>query len=134
LIREYQPKATVLAVGDGINDTNMMNAAHIAVSINGNQAASSSLGGNHALRNSDYALGQFKHLRTLLLCHGRESYRKNSYVILYIFYKNLLFSVPLFLYGIYSGFSGMNTYEIWMAQLFNVAFTSLPIIFYGVLD
>jgi phospholipid-transporting ATPase len=91
LIREYQPKATVLAVGDGINDTNMMNAAHIAVSINGNQAASSSLGGNHALRKSDYALGQFKHLRTLLLCHGRESYRKNSYVILYIFYKNLLF-------------------------------------------
>ena len=134
LIREYQPKKITLAVGDGINDTNMMSAAHLAVSINGNNHNCTAVGGNHASRSSDFALGQFKHLRPLLLVHGRESYRKNAYVIYYVFYKNLLFLAPLFIYGTYSGFSGMNIYESWMAQLSTILFTSLPIILYGILD
>ena len=33
LIREYQPKKVTLAVGDGVNDICMLNAAHIPVSV-----------------------------------------------------------------------------------------------------
>lgn len=36
LIKEYQPKKTTLAIGDGINDMAMMKCANIAVSIKNN--------------------------------------------------------------------------------------------------
>ena len=35
LIRRRYPKKTTLAIGDGANDVNMINAAHIGVGING---------------------------------------------------------------------------------------------------
>lgn len=81
LLKQYQSKSTTLAVGDGVNDIHMMREADIAVSLNGNQKLTSCEGGNHALSSSDYSIGQFKHLKSLLLVHGRESYRKNSHLI-----------------------------------------------------
>ena len=55
---------------------------------------------------SDYAIGQFKHLRDLLFYHGRECYRKNCYLVLYTFYKNIFFVVPLMWFELFSGYSG----------------------------
>jgi magnesium-transporting ATPase (P-type) len=69
-----------------------------------------------------------------LLYHGRESYRKNSYVIFYMFYKNMLFLAPVTIYGIYSGFQGQNLFGDWMMQLFNIVFTAFPIVIYGIMD
>lgn len=80
LIKERYPTKTTLAIGDGANDVNMITAADIGIGISG-------LEGQQAARASDYAIGQFKHLRTLLLVHGREAYRRNSYVVGYMFYK-----------------------------------------------
>jgi phospholipid-transporting ATPase len=88
-----------LAIGDGANDVSMITEANIGVGLQGNE-------GSQAISSSDYALGQFKHLRTLLFVHGREAYRRNAYVICYMFYKNLLMNMPLALYGILSQFSG----------------------------
>lgn len=93
-----------MAIGDGINDIAMMNQAHIAISIKNNPDQIGTDGCNHALSQSDYAIGQFKQLKPLLFYHGRESYRKNSYVIFYMIYKNLLFLAPAAIFGIYSGF------------------------------
>jgi len=80
LMKARHPGKTTLAIGDGANDVNMITAAHIGIGISG-------LEGQQAARASDYAIGQFKYLRTLLLIHGREAYRKNSYVVGYMFYK-----------------------------------------------
>lgn len=87
LIIEHNPKVTTLAIGDGANDVNMINAAHIGVGISGVE-------GQQAVSASDYAIGQFKYLQNLLFVHGRESYRKNSYLVCYVFYKNVLFIMP----------------------------------------
>ena len=38
--------------------------------------------------NSDYAISKFKYLSRLLLYHGRFSLMRNSYFILYFFYKS----------------------------------------------
>lgn len=115
LLKEYQPKKITLAIGDGVNDISMMNEADIGVSvISSNESDSFGEGGNHALNASAYSLGQFKQLRTLLLFHGRESYRKNAYLIYYSIYKNLLFIAPSFIFGIYSGFTGQNVYDNWL--------------------
>lgn len=69
------------------------------------------LEGLQAARASDYAIGEFRLLKRLLLIHGRESYRKNSTVILYNFYKNIVYLVPIFWFGVYSGFSGAFIYD-----------------------
>ncbi len=78
-----------LAIGDGANDVNMIIAAHVGIGIKG-------LEGQQAARASDYAIGEFKILKRLLFYCGRESYRKNSYLIGYNFYKNMVLVLPGF--------------------------------------
>jgi phospholipid-transporting ATPase len=127
LIKERQPLTTTLAIGDGANDVNMITAAHIGIGILGVE-------GRQAARASDYAIAQFSFLKRLLFVHGRESYRKNSYVVCYNFYKNVLFVMPQFWYGMISYFSGQTLYDPWIYQLYNIVFTCLPIIWFGIYD
>ena len=84
-----------LAIGDGANDVNMINAAHVGVGISG-------LEGQQAARAADYSIGQFRYLKNLMFVHGREAYRRNSYLVLYMFYNNVLVVLPLFFYGFWS--------------------------------
>ena len=79
LIKHFD-KGTVLAIGDGANDVKMITTADVGIGIVGTE-------GSQAARASDYALTKFSHLKKLLFVHGRESYRKNSFVVCYNFYK-----------------------------------------------
>jgi phospholipid-transporting ATPase len=87
-----------------------------------------------AARASDYSINEFKILQPLLFYNGREFYRKNSMVILYNFYKNVVYLVPIFWYGTFSGYSGTFIYDLILFQLFNTMYTALPIIIYAVFD
>jgi P-type E1-E2 ATPase len=42
----------------------------------------------------------------LLLVHGRWDYKRIAKLVLYSFYKNMTFSMTLFWFNIYAGFSG----------------------------
>ena len=66
--------------------------------------------------------------------HGRESYRRNSFATLYIFYKNILYTSPIFYFGIWSLFSGTMCYHLLLYNMFNPAFTSIPIVWYATMD
>jgi phospholipid-transporting ATPase len=127
LVKNRQENMTTLAIGDGANDVNMITSAHIGIGIVGVE-------GRQAARASDYSIGEFSFLRRLLLVHGRESYRKNSYVVCYNFYKNVLFVMPQFWFGFVSYFSGQTLYDPWIYQLYNIFFASLPIIWFGIYD
>ena len=61
--------------------------------------------GLQAARAADYSIPQFKCLQRLLLYHGRECYRKNTQVVTYNFYKNVLYLIPQFWFGFYNQFS-----------------------------
>jgi phospholipid-transporting ATPase len=78
LVREGKKSEniTTLAIGDGANDVNMITAAHIGIGIRGKE-------GQQAARAADYSIGQFKFLKNLMFVHGREAYRKNSYLVLF---------------------------------------------------
>ena len=104
LIKNKHKDLTTLAIGDGANDVNMITAAHIGIGISG-------LEGQQAARAADYSIGQFRFLKNLLFVHGREAYRRNSYLILYMFYKNVLYVLPIFWYGTESLFSGTQIYD-----------------------
>lgn len=105
----------------------MITAAHVGVGIKG-------LEGQQAARASDYSFGEFKLLKRLLLYYGRECYRKNSALICYNFYKNILIVMPFFWFGFLGGFSGQMIYDAWIFQFFNIFFASLPIILYALFD
>lgn len=126
-VRKKHPTATTLAIGDGANDVNMITSAHVGVGISG-------LEGQQAARSADYAIGQFQFLKPLLFFHGREAYRRNSFLVIYMFFKNMLFVMPQFWYGFDSAFSGQTLYETWLYQLYNIVFTSFPVIIYAIFD
>ena len=105
----------------------MISTAHVGVGIFGTE-------GRQAARASDFAIGRFSFLKKLLLVHGREFYRKNSLVVFYNYLKNITLVVPQFFFGFDSLFSGNTFYEQVIFQMFNIFFTSLPIIIFGIFD
>ena len=127
LIKKHQPSTTTLAIGDGANDVNMITSANIGIGIIGVE-------GKQAARASDYAIGQFQFIKRLLFIHGRESYRKNSFIVVYNFYKNFLFVIPQFILGFESLFGGQTIYEPFIYQLYNILFAAFPIIWFGIYD
>lgn len=124
LVKERDKKVT-LAIGDGANDVSMIQMAHIGVGISGQE-------GMQAVMSSDYAIAQFRFLQRLLLVHGRWSYKRVTKLILYSFYKNMVFALSQFWISWYNGFSGQTMYDGWSITIFNVFFTGLPIIAYAI--
>lgn len=116
-----------LAIGDGSNDVAMIQAANVGVGIAGEE-------GTQAVMSSDYAIGQFRYLARLVLVHGRWSYKRLAEMIPCFFYKNVVFTLALFWYGIYDNFDGTYLFEYTYLMFYNLAFTSLPVIFLGIFD
>ena len=110
LIKTTQ-KAITSAIGDGANDVGMINEASVGIGIQG-------IEGTQAARASDYSIAEFSFLKKLLFFHGREAYRRNSYVVCYNFYKNVLFVIPQFWAGMKNIFSGQTLFESWIYQLY----------------
>jgi len=90
--------------------------------------------GTQAARASDYSIHQFKHLKRLLCIHGRYSYVRVSGIIQYSFYKNMCFTLGLLWFSFYNGFTGQTLYDAWVIALFNIVFTSLPPLVYGLFE
>jgi len=66
--------------------------------------------------------------------HGRESYRKITYLIAYMFYKNVIYVIPIWMFGWISLFSGSIIFSNFLYMFYNVAFTAIPIIWFAVFD
>ncbi|XP_041915439.1 phospholipid-transporting ATPase IC [Alosa sapidissima] len=126
LVKRYK-KAVTLSIGDGANDVNMIKTADIGVGISGQE-------GMQAVMSSDYAFAQFRYLERLLLVHGRWSYIRMCKFLRYFFYKNFAFTLVHFWYSFFSGYSSQVAYEDWFITLYNVAYSSLPVLLVGLLD
>ncbi|MEQ2190437.1 hypothetical protein XENOCAPTIV_017499 [Xenoophorus captivus] len=88
-------KVMTLAVGDGANDVNMIQAADIGIGISGQE-------GMQAVMASDFAISRFKHLKRLLLVHGHWCYTRLANMVIYFFYKNVAYQdsdVDIFTFG-----------------------------------
>ncbi|KAL4487095.1 hypothetical protein ABPG72_001547 [Tetrahymena utriculariae] len=127
LVHTISPGQCVLAIGDGANDINMLQAADVGIGIRGKE-------GREAAKASDFSIAEFKHLNRLILYVGQEAYRKNSYLILFNFYKNQAWILVYFWINFYSGQSAQYVYDQWISQFFNLFYSSLPIIIYALFD
>lgn len=117
----------MLSIGDGANDVAMIQTADVGIGIMGKE-------GRQATNSSDYAISQFRFLVPLLLIHGNLAYYRLSRLIKYSFYKNITFAFVMFFYQFYNGYSGQALVDSITAGMFNVVFTSLPILLFAVLD
>ncbi|XP_033951833.1 phospholipid-transporting ATPase IC [Pseudochaenichthys georgianus] len=126
LVKKYK-KAVTLSIGDGANDVNMIKTADIGVGISGQE-------GMQAVMSSDYAFAQFRYLERLLLVHGRWSYIRMCKFLRYFFFKNFAFTLVHFWYSFFNGYSAMVTYEDWFITLYNLCYSSLPVLLVGLLD
>ncbi|XP_075998000.1 phospholipid-transporting ATPase ID [Genypterus blacodes] len=120
-------RVVTLAIGDGANDVSMIKSAHIGVGISGQE-------GMQAVLASDYSFAQFRYLQRLLLVHGRWSYFRMCNFLCYFFYKNFAFTLVHFWYGFFCGFSAQAVYDQWFITLFNIVYTSLPVLAVGLFD
>lgn len=72
------------AIGDGANDVSMIQEAHVGLGIVGKE-------GRQAARCADYAFANFCMLKKVLLVHGHYYTQRLSLLVLYFFYKNMVF-------------------------------------------
>ncbi|KKA26695.1 hypothetical protein TD95_003347 [Thielaviopsis punctulata] len=126
-IRDHVPKSMTLAIGDGANDIGMIQASHVGIGVSGRE-------GLQAARISDYSIAQFRFLQRLLFVHGRWNYMRTGKYILATFWKEISFFPTQAFFQGYAGFTGTSLYESWSLTVFNVFFTSLPVIALGILD
>jgi len=126
LVKDYLGKIT-LAVGDGANDVNMIQEAHLGIGIFG-------LEGMRAVQVSDFAIGEFKLLWKLILVQGRWCYLRISEMILYFFYKNMAFTVIHFYYSFLCAYSGQSVYDDSYIVFFNLIFTSVPLMVRAIME
>ncbi|XP_067260658.1 phospholipid-transporting ATPase ID isoform X2 [Chanodichthys erythropterus] len=126
LVKRHK-KAVTLAIGDGANDVSMIKTAHIGVGISGQE-------GIQAVLSSDYSFSQFRFLQRLLLVHGRWSYLRMCRFLCYFFYKNFAFTMVHFWFGFFCGFSAQTVYDQYFITLYNIVYTSLPVLAMGIFD
>ncbi|KAL5963623.1 putative phospholipid-transporting ATPase 8 [Taenia solium] len=121
------PGPITCAVGDGANDVSMILEAHVGIGLFGKE-------GRQAARASDYALGKFRFLKRALLFHGFNFYWRTANVVLYFFYKNLVFVLAQAYFGVFSNFATQTAFSSIYLLSYNVIMTSSPIIVYGILE
>eukprot|EP00899_Mesostigma_viride_P012482 jgi/Mesvir1/21234/Mv06669-RA.2 len=126
LVKRYT-KALTLAIGDGANDVAMIQAAHVGVAIMGRE-------GRQAVMSSDFAIGQFRFLKRLLLVHGHWNYFRLGNMVLYNFYKNGVFVVCLFIFIFFTAFSAQRPIDEWNLVFFSMLYTSVPTIITAIFD
>ena len=119
-IKSYNPSAVTLAIGDGGNDVSMIMEANIGIGIYGEE-------GTSAIQASDFSIGEFKILKSLLFIHGRINLFRISKMILYFFFKNFVFTMTQFYFTFLCLGSGQTFIDDWYITCYNLIFTSIPI-------
>ncbi|SBS86795.1 P-type ATPase, putative [Plasmodium ovale curtisi] len=123
----FNPRGTSLAIGDGANDVGMILMANVGVGIAGKE-------GLQAARSSDFTISEFKYLKKLLFVHGRESLRRNSFLVYFCIFRNVSFCLCSMVLIFWTGYSAIDAWNPWTKQIINIAFTSLPVVFFVALD
>lgn len=110
------------SIGDGANDVSMIQEADVGLGIVGKE-------GRQAARCADYAFTNFSMVKKVLLVHGHYFTQRLAMLVLYFFYKNLVFMMVQLLFQTNSMFSSTSIYDSLFLTLYNLAYTSLPVLF-----
>jgi len=100
-IKKASKSKITLAIGDGANDVNMIDSAHVGIGIMGKE-------GNQAASMADFAVNQFSDLRRLMFWHGNNWAAKITMFTLMIISKTSVFGLCNVLFNTTAAFSSTN--------------------------
>ena len=69
----------------------------------------------------------------LLFYHGRVTYIRMSFMIVFFFFKNMLFTLPQFYFSFLNQFSRFSLYNEWLISFFNLL-TTFSLILYALFE
>ncbi|XP_071540028.1 phospholipid-transporting ATPase IF-like isoform X2 [Panulirus ornatus] len=125
LVKTSKESPVCAAIGDGANDVSMIQEAHVGLGIMGKE-------GRRAVRCSDFGIARFRFLQKLFFVHGHWNYVREAVFVQHSFYKNITFNTPMLFYCIWNAFSTQSVYESLVLTLYNITFTTLPVLVYGI--
>lgn len=92
LMKNYTQKR-VCSIGDGGNDVNMIQTANVGIGIEGREGKQASLA-------ADFSITSFHHLSSLLLVHGRHSYKASARLSQFVIHRGLILSLVQFFFSL----------------------------------
>ncbi|KAK4359559.1 hypothetical protein RND71_021788 [Anisodus tanguticus] len=124
-----------LAIGDGANDVSMIQMADVGVGICGQE-------GRQAVMASDFAMGQFRFLKRLLLVHGHWNYQRangmetfcEGLVVCKLVLEWKCDWCKASAYILCTTFSTTSALTDWSSMFYSVICTSLHTVIVGTLD
>lgn len=122
LMKTVHGNPITASIGDGANDVSMIQEADVGLGIVGKE-------GRQAARCADYAFTNFSMVKKVLLVHGHYFSQRLALLVLYFFYKNLVFMMIQLFFQTSSMFSSQSIYDSLFLTLYNVVYTALPILF-----
>ena len=122
LMKTVQGSPITASIGDGANDVSMIQEADVGLGIVGKE-------GRQAARCADFAFTNFSMVKKVLLVHGHYFSSRLALLVLYFFYKNLVFILVQMLFQRYNMFSSTSIYDSLYLTLYNMVYTALPVLF-----
>jgi len=107
-------------VGDGGNDVGMIQCAHVGIGIKGKEGMQAALA-------SDFSIAQFKYLKTLILWHGRNSYKKSSVLSHFVMHRGLIISVMQMIFSCSYYYIALPLFNGWLMMGYATIFTMFPV-------
>ncbi|RUP49591.1 HAD-like domain-containing protein [Jimgerdemannia flammicorona] len=110
----------VLSIGDGGNDVSMIQAADVGVGIVGKEGMQASLA-------ADFSITQFSHLTTLLLWHGRNSYKRSAMLAQFVIHRGLIISVMQAVFSAFFYLAPIALYQGMLMVGYATLYTMAPV-------
>ena len=107
-------------MGDGDNDVGMILEANVGVGIVGKE-------GKQASFAADFSIDEFKHLRRLILWHGRLSYKRSSLLSQFVIHRGLIISVIQAIFSIVFYYVAIPIYTGMLILGYSTIYTCMPV-------
>ena len=111
----------VLSIGDGYNDSALLNSANVGVGI-------ISSNGARPFTGCDFAIPKFKNLLRLVIIHGHQSLHRSVLAVNASFYKGILIAGVQSIYQLWTDGTGQSFFDQFAAISFDYLWTSIPIL------
>jgi phospholipid-translocating ATPase len=110
----------ICSIGDGGNDVGMIQAAHVGIGIEGKEGKQASLA-------ADFSIEEFSALRSLILCHGRHSYKRTAKLSNFVFHRGVIISVIQALFSCMFYFNAIPIYNGILMMGYATFYTNMPV-------
>ena len=112
--------SAVLGIGDGGNDVGMIQAADVGVGIVGKE-------GKQAALAADFSILKFKNVQTLLLWHGRLSYKRSALLSSFIIHRGFIISIIQLIFSCVFFYVSIPAFNSYLSLGFATFFTFWPV-------